>query len=81
MDRTSLYRSIAPMERDGWISVADGKDARSRTAKLLPRGNAILKKADKGWNEAQSKILNRFGKTKWLSLVLELNRLADSATE
>jgi len=81
MDRTSLYRAIAPMERDGWISVADGKDARSRTAKLLPKGTAILKKADKGWSQAQSRILDRFGKSNWLSLVTELHRLADSASD
>ncbi|MCU1323062.1 MAG: regulatory protein MarR [Acidobacteriaceae bacterium] len=81
MDRTSLYRAIAPMERDGWISVEEGKDARSRTAKLLRKGNSILTKADKGWGEAQSKILNRFGKTDWLRLVSDLNRLADCALE
>ena len=34
MDRTSLYRAIAPLERDGWIEVAAGVDARSRSARL-----------------------------------------------
>jgi len=81
MDRTSLYRAIAPMERDGWISVEDGSDARSRTARLLRKGNAVLKKADKGWDEIQSKILGRFGKDEWLTLVSALNRLADCALE
>jgi DNA-binding MarR family transcriptional regulator len=81
MDRTSLYRAIAPMERDGWISVEDGIDARSRTAKLLTKGNAVLKKADKGWDEMQSKILGRFGKNEWLKLVSDLNRLAECALE
>jgi DNA-binding MarR family transcriptional regulator len=81
MDRTSLYRAITPMERDGWILVEDGSDARSRTAKLLKKGNAVLKKADKGWDEIQTKILGRFGKNEWLRLVSDLNRLADCALE
>nr|WP_128913673.1 MarR family winged helix-turn-helix transcriptional regulator [Granulicella sibirica] len=81
MDRTSLYRAIAPMERDGWISIEDGNDARSRTAKLLRKGNSVLKKADKGWDEIQSKILGRFGKDEWLTLVSALNRLADCALD
>jgi DNA-binding MarR family transcriptional regulator len=81
MDRTSLYRAIAPMERDGWISIEDGNDARSRTAKLLRKGNTVLKKADKGWDEIQSKILGRFGKDEWLTLVSALNRLAGCALD
>jgi DNA-binding MarR family transcriptional regulator len=81
MDRTSLYRAIAPMERVGWISVEDGTDARSRTAILLNKGNMVLKNADKEWDKAQSKILLRFGKTEWLNLVSELSRLADCALE
>jgi DNA-binding MarR family transcriptional regulator len=81
MDRTSLYRALNPMERDGWILVEKGNDARSRTARLLRKGNAVLKKADNGWDEAQSKILGRFGKKEWLTLVSDLNRLADCATE
>ena len=81
MDRTSLYRAIAPMERDGWIAVADGKDARSRTAMVLHKGKSVLKKADKGWEDAQSQIVNRFGKAEWLALMTELHRLADCASE
>ena len=28
MDRTSLYRAIAPIIRDGWLVIAKGSDAR-----------------------------------------------------
>ncbi len=34
MDRTSLYRAISPMMRDGWLADGESGDARYRTAKL-----------------------------------------------
>ena len=37
MDRTSLYRAVNPMVRNGWIVLARGADARSRTAKITKK--------------------------------------------
>src|SRR5262245_66145468 len=34
MDRTSLYRAVTPMQRDGWLTIAAGADSRSRTAEF-----------------------------------------------
>ena len=31
MDRSSLYRALHPMVRDGWVEIATGPDARSLT--------------------------------------------------
>ncbi|HTF65655.1 MAG TPA: hypothetical protein VK638_23505 [Edaphobacter sp.] len=38
MNRTSLYRAIARMIRDGWIEVTTGTDARCRSAKATRKG-------------------------------------------
>src|SRR6516162_9143304 len=38
MDRTSLYRAVTPMRRDGWLRISAGADARSRTAELTNKG-------------------------------------------
>jgi DNA-binding MarR family transcriptional regulator len=79
MDRTSLYRAIAPMIRDGWIEVTVGTDARSRLAKVTRKGSQVLAKAGSAWDSIQGRLIETFGKDAWKSLVGELNRLADCA--
>jgi DNA-binding MarR family transcriptional regulator len=76
MDRTSLYRAMAPMLRDGWLSFSAGVDARSRSATITRKGNEVLRKADAGWDQMQNRLLKGFGKSEWKALVGELNRLA-----
>jgi DNA-binding MarR family transcriptional regulator len=79
MDRTSLYRAIAPMQRNGWIQLGQGKDARSRTAKVTKTGRNVLASAQVHWDEMQTRIIQNFGKSKWNSLIAEVHRLADCA--
>lgn len=79
MDRTSLYRAIAPMIRDGWIEVMPGTDARSRAAKLTRKGSGLLAKAAVRWDSIQGGLIGCFGKDAWKVLAGELSRLADCA--
>ena len=79
MDRTSLYRAIAPMIRDGWLVMAKGSDARSRSATITKRGKQILAKAAVGWEDIQDRLIRSFGPSAYGSLMEELNRLADCA--
>ena len=76
MDRTSLYRAVTPMQRDGWLTTAAGADARSRTAEFTTRGLRVLEAADPAWGRLQTEIIERFGRDKWAALVSELERLA-----
>ncbi|MBI3860499.1 MAG: winged helix-turn-helix transcriptional regulator [Planctomycetia bacterium] len=76
MDRTSLYRAVTPMQRDGWVRVSTGADARSRAAKLTSRGCHVLEAADPTWGRLQTDIVERFGRDKWALLIAELERLA-----
>ena len=79
MDRTSLYRAITPMIRDGWIVITSGTDARSRSAKVSRKGARIMAKAAGGWEEIQSRLIEGFGATEYAALMTELNRLAECA--
>jgi DNA-binding MarR family transcriptional regulator len=79
LDRTSLYRAIAPMRRDGWLTMAAGTDARSRTAEFTTRGLRILEAADPAWGRLQTEIIECFGRDRWAALVAELERLAACA--
>ena len=79
MDRTSLYRAINPMIRDGWIVLATGTDARSRPAKTTKKGLQILAQAGKRWEGIQERIIRNFGPEAYEALMSELDRLADCA--
>lgn len=76
MDRTSLYRAVTRMQRDGWLKIAAGANARSRTAKFTTKGRRILRAADRPWGRVQTTIIECFGRDKWAALVSELERLS-----
>ena len=76
MDRTSLYRAVAPMVRDGWIEMTAGTDARSRSAKVTRKGAQVIAKAQSRVDRVQGHLLETFGRNAFDTLVGELNRLA-----
>jgi DNA-binding MarR family transcriptional regulator len=80
MDRTTLYRALAPMQRDGWVKIAAGTDARARTVEFTTKGRRILESADPAWGRIQTAIIERFGRHEWAALVSELERLAACAS-
>lgn len=79
MDRTSLYRAVTPMQRDGWVKIATGADARSRTVEFTTKGRRVLEAAYPAWSGIQTEIIERFGRDKWAALVAELEQLASCA--
>jgi DNA-binding MarR family transcriptional regulator len=79
MDRTSLYRAIAPMVREGWVGLADGADARSRSARVTRKGSRMLEKAAGNWEQVQDDLIGAFGHAEWSALNAELYRLSECA--
>lgn len=78
MDRSSLYRAIAPIEAKGWIITAAGP-GKSRLAALTPEGRAALAAAEPGWEAAQKKIVGAMGETMWVGLEFALRAVTDLA--
>jgi DNA-binding MarR family transcriptional regulator len=56
LERTTLTRSAALLERNGWVRVATAEDARERPLRLTPAGRRKLEKAYHAWREAQDQI-------------------------
>jgi DNA-binding MarR family transcriptional regulator len=79
MDRTSLYRAIAPLEREGWIQLEAGSDARSRSASVTRKGAKVLDNAIPEWECLQRQLIGEFGEEEWSAFVGELRRLAECA--
>ena len=79
MDRTSLYRALTPMLRQGWVRLTPGANARSRAAKVTRVGHKALQKAGSRWEEIQLRVVREFGPRKWSVFVADMHRLATVA--
>ena len=79
MDRTTLGRTMLPLERDGLISIKDGaSDRRSKELHLTKAGAERVRVARKLWNEAQARFEAAFGGDRAASLRNELRAVASS---
>src|SRR5438477_9635312 len=76
MDRTTLGRTMLPLERDGLIRIEDGAlDRRSKELQLTKVGAERLRAADKPWREAQAQFDKAFGAQRASRLRDELRAL------
>jgi DNA-binding MarR family transcriptional regulator len=80
MDRTSLYRALAPVEAKGWIAVSPGA-GKAKLASLTPEGRAALAGAEDDWVEVQERIVGTMGAEQWTALQAGLRALTDLAQE
>ena len=65
MDRTTLGRTMLPLERDGLIVIRDGiADRRSKELAVTKAGTERLQRAAKLWAKAQKEFEERFGATR-----------------
>ena len=79
MDRTTLGRTMLPLERDGLISIEDGiADRRSKELHLTKAGAERLRVALKLWSEAQMQFEATFGGERASTLRNELRAVAAS---
>ena len=76
MDRTTLTRDLAPLERRGLIvSVASDADARVRALRLTGNGQALLAEAIPLWRHAQAESERRMDGRDWNTIRRDLDRL------
>lgn len=80
MDRTSLYRALAPIEARGWVKVSAGS-GKTKLASLTPEGRAAMEGAEAGWAGVQRRIVGTMGAEAWAGLEAGLNALTSLAQE
>jgi DNA-binding MarR family transcriptional regulator len=54
LERTTLTRSAALLEQNGWLGTASARDAREHPLRLTPAGRRKLEAAFPAWKEAQA---------------------------
>jgi len=77
MDRTTLTRNLAVVQRPGWIEINQGADKRQRHVKLTATGKKQLRKALPLWKNAQHEIEAFLGSSS-LSSFLKVTRRLDA---
>lgn len=77
MDRTSLTRTLAPLQARGLLDLAPGGDRRSRIVCLTEAGRSARREAEGYWHAAQEEICARLGGQD----LTQLHRLLDLVCE
>src|SRR2546423_11508459 len=78
MDRTSLYRTVAPMLRDGWLrSAPSDDDARAKCVVITPLGRSRMACAAREWDVVQARVVAHIGHRRWGRLSASLLEIAD----
>ncbi len=76
LERTSLTRTLKPLEKAGWVKIApDRADARVRRIRLTPSGAKKLAQALELWEGAQKDFVARVGGSEWAALNKDLGRV------
>ena len=68
-DRTTLTRTLAPLERDGLIESRPGSDKRERRLYLTSAGERLVGAASREWERAQQAIVEELGSRSWQDLM------------
>lgn len=63
LDRTTLSRNLAPLQRRGLVRMSPGADRRVRQAGLTPAGERAMERALPLWQKAQAQVRERLGAT------------------
>ncbi len=79
MDRTTLTRNTGPLRRRGLLRIGAGRDLRSRSVVLTPKGHAALHRAYPLWQKAQRGLVAGLGRRRWEALLDGLSALTTLA--
>lgn len=75
MDRTTLTRTLRPMQEAGWLSVMpDPDDRRVRQAMITASGQALYEQAVPAWKAIQRQVRDTLGREEVADLHTKLTR-------
>lgn len=80
MDRSTLTRNLAPLEKDGLLAVGGEGWRRSRTLTLTVKGRSRLKQATPLWEDAQGRLKQALGGRRWADIHDSLDHLISTAS-
>ena len=72
LDRTTMTRNLAPLERRGLVASGANDDARNRVLRLTEEGRDALAAALPIWARVQARIVRGLGDVRWQGLLEDL---------
>jgi DNA-binding MarR family transcriptional regulator len=63
MDRTTLYRALKPLDREGWVVLE--AQGRAKTVRLTDKGHLAVADSTHAWQTAQKRLVEKFGLDRW----------------
>jgi DNA-binding MarR family transcriptional regulator len=78
MDRTTLTRNLAALERQDLARIASGEDRRTRVAELSAAGHRVLARAFPEWRKAQARVRRKLGAARADRLVTALTEAVET---
>jgi DNA-binding MarR family transcriptional regulator len=80
-ERTSLYRALEPLSREGLVKLGGERGRRAKDVQLTARGRQRVARALPQWKRAQNDFLKQFGRPAWSRMSMQLVAIADAAHE
>lgn len=80
MDRTTLYRAIKPLEREGWLALEHGH-GRAKIVRLTDKGHEAVANSTDAWLAAQRRLMESFGRDRWTATEAALRDLVTISQE
>ena len=77
MDASTLTRNLQPLVAHGWVTIRDGRDARSRLVEATEAGQLKRAEGQRAWKAAQLALNERLGAAR----VAALHELLDACIE
>ncbi len=76
MERTSLYRTLQPLEDRNAVAVRASGRGKTRIAELTAYGQSLIEEAAPFWQQAQDQVMGRLGAQNWNELSSALSEIS-----
>lgn len=81
MDSTTLTRTLAILDRRGWLTIRRGTDRRERWLSLSTTGKAEFKRALPRWEAVQTELRKQLGDKRWNNLMKLIHEVTSEVAE
>ena len=81
VDRSTLTRSLEPLERAGFVTIKTTPPARTATARVTPAGEGAIAKCVPLWKKAQTRFETKVGAANWRTLLGGLGAVSGGAQD
>lgn len=78
LERTTLIRSLAPLKRDGLVTISTKKGRKAAIVEITDKGRAAREAILPAWRKAQRRVVDVLGADRWTRILSDLRRVSDA---